>query len=216
MITNLCKKQRGKGFIPAWTVCVGIWLCSCFLITGCRPEEFNSADDLKVFINEPSNNLKQHVSLNGYDLTVSYKPIDLLVYQETGGEPTDYQRLYHLEKKYEGNYYFVMTFTKSMKDSSSSIEVSQLQNFSTSISRYLSLTTMEDDTIEADGFTIERINTVNDATEILFVLSKEKSKAKDWIQFNLNEFGLGLGNRTFKFHIEDLEQVPKLKFALIS
>jgi hypothetical protein len=53
-------------------------------------------------------------------------------------------------------------------------------------------------------------------SDIVIVFKKGKSKGQDWIQFNLNEFGLGVGDQQFKFRVEDLEQVPRLKFAIVS
>jgi hypothetical protein len=217
MTINIGSCKLAARYKPLNNFCATLIIMSvCFF--SCQPEKFDSAEELKGFIDEPANNLTQTSSLNGYQIKVAYRPADLLIYQEIGGEPTDHQRLFHLERKYEDNYYFVISLEKSNAPSMSSDEKEKqrLHDLSGSIIRFLSLTTSEEDTIEADGFTIEQNNVLNNNTEILFVLSKQKSKDKKWIQFNVSEFGLGLGNRVFKFHISDLEEVPKLKFELIS
>lgn len=191
-----------------------ILMMTAFLLS-CDKEEVNSAEDLKSYVLEPANNLTRKSTLNGYEVSVSYKPADLLIYQEIGGEPTDHQKLFNIEKKYQDNYYFVVSVVKG-SSAESDIDQSRFRDLSTSLVHFLSLTTSDNDTIKDDGFAVEETNLHTTATEIIFVVSKDKTKSQEWIQFNLNEFGLGLGDHEFKFHIHDLEAVPKLKFELIS
>lgn len=191
----------------------------CLLFAACQPDAFNSAEDLKQFISEPSNNLVKKVVLNGIVVEVSFKPNDLLIHQEIGGGPTDHQRLVNLERKYEENYYFLIRLIKndSTAQEDSVTRQPQFADVYGSIYRSLSVITPEEDTIRSDQFTIEHINVANEsAPEIMIVLSKKKSTYRDWIQFNLDEFGLGIGDHEFKFFINDLEHVPKLKFDVIS
>ena len=46
--------------------------------------------------------------------------------------------------------------------------------------------------------------------------NKSKTVGKDWVQFNLKEFGLGLGNQTFRFRTQDLENVPGIDFRVMN
>ncbi|HEY9006529.1 MAG TPA: hypothetical protein VIM75_10355, partial [Ohtaekwangia sp.] len=61
-------------------------------------------------------------------------------------------------------------------------------------------------------FMLNRTYGMSNSTDLLFVFSKEKAKGKDWIQFNLNELGLGIGNQRFRFEMRDLENVPEVTF----
>jgi hypothetical protein len=46
----------------------------------------------------------------------------------------------------------------------------------------------------------------------LFVFDKTKSKECEWVQFNLNEFGLGIGLQQFRFNLVEIEAAPKVRF----
>jgi hypothetical protein len=48
------------------------------------------------------------------------------------------------------------------------------------------------------------------STDLIFSFDKKKTKDQDWVQFNLNEFGLNTGNKRFRFNMKDLERVPTL------
>lgn len=185
------------------------------VLLSCEKDVVNSAEELKSYVMKPANNLTRKSILNGYEVSVSYKPADLLIYQEIGGEPTDHQKLFNIERKYQDNYYFVISVAKS-SSAEVDIDQSRFRDLSTSLVQFLRITTSGKDTLKEDGVAVEETKLHTTATEIIFVVSKEKTKSQQWIQFNLNEFGLGLGNHEFKFHIRDLESVPKLKFELIS
>jgi 23S rRNA A1618 N6-methylase RlmF len=182
----------------------------------CNPETFNSADELKAFVTKPANHLTQKIATRDYEIQISFRPADLMIYQEIGGEPTDHQRLLHLEKKYQNSYYFVISLVKSSDTTSYHQQQARVSDLTGNISHFLKLTTSEYDTLGANAFSIEQTNTLSNPTEILFILKKEKSRDKKWIQFNLNELGRGFDDHAFKFHIHDLEAVPKLRFELIS
>lgn len=211
MITPQRNLKIAKYTFPLYAV---ILLTAAFLVS-CDREEVNSAEELKSYVREPANNLTQKTILNGYEVSVSYKPADLLIYQEIGGDPIDHQKLFNIEKKYRDKYYFVVSVVKNASIESES-EQSRFRDLSASLTQFLSITTSDNDTLREDGLSVEGTNLLNGSTEIIFVVSKEKTKSREWIQFNLDEFGLGLGDREFKFHIHDLEAVPKLKFELIS
>ena len=45
-------------------------------------------------------------------------------------------------------------------------------------------------------------------------VDKEKAKNQDWIQFNVNEFGLDVGNQRFRFDTKDIEHCPEMHLAV--
>ena len=50
---------------------------------------------------------------------------------------------------------------------------------------------------------------------LLFVFNKEKAKGREWVQFNLNEFGMSIGNQRFRFDRETLDNPPAIDFIII-
>jgi hypothetical protein len=60
---------------------------------------------------------------------------------------------------------------------------------------------------------LNRTYGLSSTTDLLFVFNKKKAAGTDWVQFNLNEFGLGLGNQRFRFSTMDLEETPQINFS---
>jgi hypothetical protein len=184
---------------------------------GCTNSEVQTAEELNRFILDPENNLIQKAEINGYNISVSYRPTDLLVYQETGNEPVDDRVLNDLRKKYSSYYYFILSLSKDNQEaltpSDGMAQYSELvQVMSFRMNDYVTMTTSAKDTIPVGDFMLNRTFGIGQSTDILFVFNKEKSIDKDWVQFNLNEFGLGAGNQRFRFKVADLANVPRLKF----
>jgi hypothetical protein len=58
----------------------------CFI--GCTTSEVQTVDELNRYIQEPDNDLVQQAEINDYKISVTYRPTDLLVYQDIGN-PTE-------------------------------------------------------------------------------------------------------------------------------
>jgi hypothetical protein len=51
---------------------------------------------------------------------------------------------------------------------------------------------------------------MNGSTDILFVFDKTKAVGREYVQFNLEEFGLGIGKQIVRFELEDIEKCPRI------
>ena len=192
----------------------------CF--AGCSVSEFDSAEKLSAYIASPDHDLSQRAENGEYHFTVTYRPTDLLVDQEIGDGPFNPATVESLRKKYSSYYYFILSLSKNGKEALHQVEggmgqYSELvQTLSFRMNEYVTLTTSAQDTIPVGDFMLNRTYGLSQSTDILFVFNKEKAKDKDWVQFNLNEFGLGVGNQRFRFKTKDLENVPKINFEQAS
>jgi hypothetical protein len=192
-------------------------LSVCFI--GCTKSEVQTVDELNKYIQEPDNDLVQLAEINDYKISVTYRPNDLLVYQDIGNDPTDKATVENLQKKYSNYYYFILSLSQNNKEALNPAngmdqysELVQVMSFR--MNEFVTMTTSSQDTIPVGDFILNRTYGISQSTDILFVFNKEKSKGQDWVQFNLNEFGLGAGNQRFRFKVKDLERVPRLKFNL--
>jgi hypothetical protein len=198
---------------PFWFLIFAAALCNL----SCSAPEVNTAEELNQYIQEADHNLAKRTEINGYTLTVTFKPTDLIVSQELGEAQTSQADLDQLEKKYSNYYYFILSLSKNNREALQPSETGDqysdlVQTLSFRMNEYASLTTSAQDTIPVGDFMLNRTFGLSASTDLLFVFNKEKASGKDWVQFNLNEFGLGLGNQRFRFKIEDIESVPRLKF----
>jgi hypothetical protein len=190
------------------------------ILISCSAPEYLTPEQLNKYVFDVDNGLTQKTEINGYLVDVTYRPTDLLLKQEIGDQPVSADKIKSLRSKYEPYYYFVLNLSKNNKEALHQVDggmgqYSELvQTLSFRMSNYVNLTTTAQDTIPTGDFILNRTYGLSNATSLLFVFSKEKAKDKDWIQFNLNEFGLGIGNQRFRFKTKNLERTPKINFNL--
>jgi hypothetical protein len=195
-----------------------LYLLISFAVAGCSPPEYLTAEELTKYISDPENGLVQRAEANGYSMDVTYNPTDLLVKQEAGDNVDDL-KITALRDKYSKYYYFILTLSKNnseaLQPSNQGLaQYSELvQTLSFRMGSYVNLTTSAKDTIPTADFILDRTYGLSNTTSMLFVFSREKTKGKEWLQFNLNEFGLVIGNQRFRFSVKDLEDAPKIKLG---
>jgi hypothetical protein len=187
--------------------------------TACQ-SRFFSQDELIAFASNEENGLKKSVDLGKTKVEVMYRPTDLMVQQETGIEAVNTSHLEALRRKYNNYLYFILSLSNNDKEAlhqTNGLQYSELvQTLSFRMNDYVSLTTSAQDTIPVGDFILNRTYGLSSSTDLLFVFNKEKAVGKEWVQFNLNELGLGIGNQRFRFKAKDLQNVPRLKFNMLA
>ncbi len=187
-----------------------------FAITACQPELLTK-EELSAYVSDEENGLKKSSELGKTRVEVMYRPTDLMVQQETGDGPTDTTTVRTLRKKYEHYYYFILSLSNNNKEAlhqTGGEQYSELvQTLSFRMQDYVSLTTSAQDTIPVGDFILNRTYGLSSSTDLLFVFNKEKAAGKEWVQFNLNELGLGIGNQRFRFKTKDIERIPEINFS---
>lgn len=173
--------------------------------------------ELEAYVKDQENGLTQAVESNGYSIRVTYRPTDLWVKQEIGeARFPDAQELAKLRSKYNAYYYFIVSLSRNDKEALHQLEGGMeqysdlVQTLSFRMPQYTTLTTSASDTIPVGDFMLNRTYGLSRSTDLLFVFSREKAGDDAWVQFNLNEFGLGTGNQRFRFDREKLDQAPEL------
>lgn len=196
------------------------YFITMLVLSSCSAREYLSPEELETYILNEENQLKKTVEVSGYKIEVVYRPTDLFVHQEIGEEPVDIKPLDHLRTKYNSNYYFIVSLSKNEKEALQEVEggmdqySSLVQTLSFRMGQFANLTTSLHDTIPVADAMLNRTYGMSKTTDILFAFSKTGASKSDWIQFNLNEFGLGIGNQRFRFKCADLENVPQINFEI--
>jgi hypothetical protein len=186
------------------------------LLIGCKPNTFSTEKELVAYLQDEENGLKKTNEVGDYKVTVTYRPTDLLVKQEVGEKPTQ-EAIAKANKKYQNYYYFILSLSKSGKEA---LDQSQgfgqysemVQKLSFRVPEFVNMTTSASDTIPVADFILNRTYGLGSSTDILVVFNKEKAKGQTWVQFNLNEFGMNLGNSRIRFKTDDIDGCPKLLF----
>lgn len=190
---------------------IGLCLASCTI------SEFDTATALNAYVASPENGLLQESTINGYHIKVTYRPTDLIVDQEMGDAPYDSALVRALRKKYSAYYYFILSLSRDNKEALHSPNVngqygSLVQTLSFQMANYVNLTTPSD-TVAVSDFVLNRSYGLNSFTDLLFVFSRAKAMDDQWVQFNLHEFGLGVGNQRFQFKTGVLDKAPGIDFS---
>jgi len=167
-----------------------------------------------AYIQDERNGLKVTNDVGDYKVAVAYRPTDLLVKQEVGEKPTK-EVIDKARKKYQNYYYFILSLSKLGKEA---LDQSQgfgqysemVQQLSFRVPEFVNMTTSASDTIPVADFILNRTYGLSSSTDVLVVFNKEKTIDQKWVQFNLNEFGMNLGNSRMRFKVKDLEGCPKL------
>jgi len=178
-------------------------------------------DELQSYINDESNGLMKIAKAENVSAQVSYRPTDLIIFQEIH---TNAHASQHDVEKSRAQYtpylYFVLSLSS---DGNEAIHVLNsetygdvLQTLSFGMSQYVSLTTASMDTIPVRDFMLNRTFGMSSSTDLLFAFSREKAFNQEWIQFNLNEFGLGIGNQRFRFNMKDINAIPMIEFPAVA
>jgi hypothetical protein len=186
-------------------------------LSSCSPKKF-SAEELQAYIIDEENGTSLTEELNGTKVTVTYRPTDLWVSHEIDHEVVSMPEIDSLRKRYSDYYYFTVSLSRNNKEALHQVsnmgEYSELvQTLSFRMPQYVTLTTAKQDTIPVGDFILNRTYGLSSTTDLLFVFNKKKATDTDWVQFNLNEFGLGLGNQRFRFSTKDLEETPQINFS---
>lgn len=199
--------------VPRISLMLLVWLASC------TADEFHSAEALNEFVRNPDHGLVKTAEVNDYKIGVTYRPTDLWVHQELGSMNGAKEEITRLRGKYDNYYYFILSLSRNNKEALHQVQggmeqYSELvQVLSFRMPEYATLTTSTSDTIPVADFMLNRTYGMSSSTDVLFAFNREKAKGQEWVQFNLNEFGLQVGNQRFQFRREDLDQAPQLQFS---
>jgi len=191
-----------------------IALAALFCVAGCTTDPL-TPEEYAAYIADQDNGLRKSVTVGGNTIAISYRPTDLLVKQALTGKATP-EAIAARRKQYTPYLYFVLSLSAGNRealhatagDSYSGL----LQTLSFRMNDFITLTTSAGDTIPVGDFMLNRTYGMSASTDVLVVFSGEKAKGNEWVQFNVNEFGLGTGNQRFRFDMKDLEESPSVRF----
>ena len=185
-------------------------------VTGCTKEKLSEAELIQHIADSP--HLSKSKKHQGFDVSVTFRPTDLIVAQELGREALkDSSHLSSLRRKYRDHYYFTLSLSKNNKEAIYQMPQTDfseiVQTLSFGMRPYVNMTTSGRDTVVVADYIFSRTYGMGSATMLMFVFDRQKMMDDQWIQFNLREFGMGLGNHNFRFQTDHLESVPELDFS---
>jgi len=187
-------------------------------LAGCTPTELNE-QDLTAYITDQSNGVSQQQQASGFNVTVTYRPTDLLVAQHLGKKAYTQAMVDSLRGHYSQYYYFIIGLSKDNKEALYQMEQGfeafsdMVRTLAFRMDQYTYLTLPEADTIPTADFIFPRTYGSGTATNIMVVFNRKKVASANWVDVNLQEFGLQTGHLKFRFETGDINSVPRLIFT---
>ena len=169
---------------------------------GCKKEVNLEKSELIDYVNNEDNGFSQTKEINGVKMNLTYRPTDLMVYQEMsnlGNEKKINED--SIKNKYKNNLYFILSYGRDNKEILSTItksreEFNAIQNTLTfDMLNKVSLVNQDRDTIRLIDYNFPRTYGMSRATSLLFVFERnEILKKSDELLFNVNDIGVGTGD----------------------
>ena len=154
--------------------------------------------------------------VNGFKVQAKFLPYQLLVLQDLGlSKKNDTSKINALERKYSGQYYFQLSYSKNNKEAIRQLENFQrysdmLQVMSFEMGKYIVGTNEKNDTLPLADYVFEQEYGMSSANNMMLVFKKESFSNSKQIDINIGEFGLGIGLMKFEFEKHDIEGIPLL------
>ncbi|MCD9015474.1 hypothetical protein [Parachryseolinea silvisoli] len=176
-------------------------------------------ESIQEYISNSDNGLLASTHIGAMNIEVQFKPTDFLVEEELYGEPLTPSAIDSLRSKYSEYYYFILRLSsengEALYANSEPGKYSELvQTLSFNMDQFVALTTPLADTIKVADFALDRTHGMGEATTLIFVFERPRNGTGDWIQFNIGDFGLGVGNQNFRFNRTALEEAPTIDFGV--
>ncbi len=196
----------------------GVYVSLLLALSSCVKQKV-SEEELKKFLRDTDNGLRQSITAGEFTVDATYQPTDLFVLRELGSTKADTASLKKWHSKYGGHYYFILSISKNGKEAVTPTQMPYdqfsdlLQTISFRMGEYVNMTTAKQDTIPLADFIYNRTFGMATGSDILMVFDKQKAKNTDWVQINLKELGLGLGTQNFRFERDKLDNVPMIYFT---
>ncbi|HZY81096.1 MAG TPA: hypothetical protein VFE50_16345 [Cyclobacteriaceae bacterium] len=185
------------------------------IVTGCGKEYLSEAD-LAKYVSDNDNGLTKSVQSGQTRISVSWQPNDLLVARELRNKKLITPgMLREARAKYAGQHYFILRLSQSGKEIVTPTQVGiagfseLLQTLSFGMADKVLLVGSKRDTTHVADYVYSRTFGAATSSDVLFAFKKnELDPGSSYIEFNLDEFGLGTSKRVFRFEVEDLNEAP--------
>lgn len=185
-------------------------------LQACTTPEYLSEEELRDYLVDESNGVSQTKKIGKLDMTLTYRPIDFLRWQELEGEQ-DTATITRVMQQYDDYLYFLLQMKAADRDALYGLSADQyqfserLQNISFRMGQFVSMTTSSSDTIPLADAHYSRMFGMSSSTDILLVFNKEKLAKTERLFVILKDFGFKTGIQRFSFKTRDLTNVPRLE-----
>lgn len=190
--------------------CLSLYVFFALVWSACSSStEFCSPNELVKFVSDEDHKLVKRFSSDRYDVEVSFLPSDLLIWQELRSTDHGDSLVGVIWQKYAPFYYFVVKFSYNGREALHTSNGQLIERMAFHMKEFVTLEFSGGSQIPVD-FLLDRTFGLASGTAILFAFEKAGIENKKWIDLRIREFGLGFGNRRFRFSVDRLKSIPRI------
>ncbi len=195
-------------------ICLIILIC----LTSCNENIFESKEDFLNYLNDPDNGYFQNKNINGFNVSLTYRPTDLLVHQEIGTS-MDYSKIEKLRAKYKDYMYFTLGLSSNGKELLNTLPGNKneygdlLNQLVFGMNEKIHLYTSQKDTIQMLDYILPRLYGMSKSNSLLLIFPKlENLPKEDILSLTIEDMGTNSGEIKFKIPNHKIINQPSLTF----
>ena len=177
------------------------------LLFSCKHTITNKAK-LTEYINNPDNGLKKEELVNKINTVVIYTPPEFF-------NPT--YKKGNIQNKYlDDKLFFVLSLSSNNKellrqlDYNSYSEMVQILSFR--MNEFVELISDEKKLVEPESCQFQQTYGLSKANNLLIAFKKKDLLSSKYLILRIKEFGLNIGNLSYKFNTTDINNIPTIQF----
>lgn len=187
-------------------------------LTSCDQKAFDSNQELIAYVKNENNGYRVNKSIRGIDMSIMYRPTDLLVEQKTDSQ-TSKKEIDSLRIKYSQYLYFNLNLSKGGNELLSAIpndnnEFGEMVNqLSFGMNKVIHLYSSKKDTIQLVDYVYPRMYGLSKSTELLLIYPRDpKITNAESFTISIDDIGLKTGEVKFKFNTSIVNEELKINF----
>lgn len=199
-----------------------IVICTLIILSFISCHRIKTDDDLVNYMYNAKTGLLKTNVIEEWEFRLVNKPTDLFVASEIRHAKNVKPELVDsLRNKYNKYIYFIFDIKQNEKDALSGsgnfTEYSaRVDMFSFKLPAYLNMVTSNNDTLYTADYNFQRNFGIGTTTSMILAFERERINDAKWLQVNLYEFGLDVGQLNFRFKSKDIDRASKIKLPLVS
>ena len=187
------------------------------LLSSCNQKSFDSKKELLGYIKNPENGYFQTKKVNGLQISLTYRPTDLLVKQDLGTSAISKKTIDSLRAKYNKYIYFNLRMSKNGQEllnstSGSNGEFGAMVNqLVFDMGEKVHLFSDQKDTIELVDYIYPRMYGMSQSTSLMLIYPRIANYSEN-LTLSIEDIGFNTGEVKFKIKSNKIINQPQLSF----
>jgi hypothetical protein len=177
-----------------------------------------TAEEMEEYILKEDNGLIQSEMKDNMKVQAVFRPWQLIALQELKNRNiVSAEQIKEQTNNYRKNIY--ITLNISEKDRDPLYKQGDVQKYSIAmqdlafhLSDKACIITSAKDTIRVGDYVFPHMYGMSDAISVMFAFPAGEIKEYSWVDFELKDPGMNIGNRKFRFEKAAIDEVPELNF----